>query len=68
MIKSISASIAEGSGFVGVSLPVRIFEPRSTTHVNKSTTMQPEYTIIYLMHLSITRIFVNAKGLAENQQ
>jgi len=30
MIKKISASVAEGRGMVGVSLPVRIFEPRST--------------------------------------
>lgn len=30
MIKKISQSVAEGRGMVGVSLPVRIFEPRST--------------------------------------
>ena len=30
MIKKITASVAEGRGMVGVSLPVRIFEPRST--------------------------------------
>lgn len=30
MIKKISQSIAEGRGMIGVSLPIRIFEPRST--------------------------------------
>ena len=30
MIKKITQSVADGRGMVGVSLPVRIFEPRST--------------------------------------
>ena len=30
MIKKLGQSIAEGRGMIGVSLPVRIFEPRST--------------------------------------
>ena len=29
MIKGIAKSMAEGRGIVGVSLPIRIFEPRS---------------------------------------
>ena len=30
MIKKIAQSLSEGRGLIGVSLPVRIFEPRST--------------------------------------
>lgn len=30
MIKKITQSISEGRGMIGVSLPIRIFEPRST--------------------------------------
>jgi len=30
MIKKIAQSVAEGRGVVGVSLPIKIFEPRST--------------------------------------